>query len=315
MTVKAALEAWLSNRKARELAPATYRKYDYFARQLQQWCDTYGFALLTQIGVLDVDSFYASWRDNAKSKAKKLERLKQFVKFCLKRKWLTEDIAEDIAAPPGASKPANKSPFSDDELARIFAACRRIGGPVPAGPGCRSWSGEDVADMMQLMLHTGLRISDAAAFDISESLEGDRVFVRTHKTGTPVRVVVPDWLVEDLQRRYRTIGHRIFACGESRRVETQTDLWRRRMNKVFELAGRFEEPPTPHRFRHTFVRQMLQRGDITIVEIAELIGDTPEMVRRHYAKFVPERQASIDEKLRQGYAKRSLLSVVTSRHP
>lgn len=37
----------------------------------------------------DMDRFYASWNDGIRGKAKKIERIKGFVKFCMKRKWLS----------------------------------------------------------------------------------------------------------------------------------------------------------------------------------------------------------------------------------
>ena len=46
-----------------------------------------------------------------------------------------------------------------------------------------------------------------------------------------------------------TTGALIFRTGESRVVATATKLWRARIDKVFALAGPFEEKPTPHRFR------------------------------------------------------------------
>jgi hypothetical protein len=55
--------------------------------------------MLDQLTVADMDLFYASWKDGKRSRAKKLERLKAFVKFCLKRKLLSEDISDDLKAP------------------------------------------------------------------------------------------------------------------------------------------------------------------------------------------------------------------------
>ncbi len=40
-------------------------------------------------------------------------------------------------------------------------------------------------------------------------------------------------------------------------------------------------PPTHHRFRHTFARILLQQGDVSIRDVAELLGDTEETVRKH----------------------------------
>jgi site-specific recombinase XerD len=60
--------------------------------------------------------YVASWNDGIRSKAKKLERMKGFIKFCMKRKWIAENITGDLEAPNGSSIPPDKGPFTDEEL-------------------------------------------------------------------------------------------------------------------------------------------------------------------------------------------------------
>ena len=88
----------------------------------------------------------------------------------LSAKWLAEDITEDLQAPEGLSTPANKSPFSEEELRRIYAGCDAVGDAKPPGPGYWPWSGEDVKDFIILSIYTGLRISDVATFDTRKPL-------------------------------------------------------------------------------------------------------------------------------------------------
>jgi integrase len=240
---------------------------------------------MDQLTVADIDRFYASWNDGKRARAKKLERLKAFIVFCLRRKSITENLAEDLQAPEGSSIPACKAPFSDEELERIYAACDSLGGPVQSGPGGRSWSGGDVKDFVMLSVYTGLRISDVASFDISERLNGNNVFLRMHKTGKELHTWIPTWLVERLRSRAANHGTVIFRRGESKVVRTMAELWRTKLKRVFRLSGPFPETPTPHRFRHTFVRILLEKG-VPIADVAELVGDTEDVVRRHYAKWV-----------------------------
>jgi hypothetical protein len=54
--------------------------------------------------------------------------------------------------------------------------------------------------------------------------------------------------------------------------------------------------PTPHRFRHTFARILLQKPGVTVRDVAELLGNTEEMIRKHYGAWVPE----VAAKLRRG---------------
>jgi integrase len=301
IAIKDAIGAFIATRTNRGISSATLKKYRTFTKQLQVYADSRGYAMLDQLDVSDMDRFCASWKDEKRSRAKKLERLKSFVKFCLKRKWMTEDIADDLRAPEGSSIRPNKMPFTDDELSRIYKACDEIGGPKPPGPGHRVWGGDDVRDFVMLSIYTGLRISDVSTFNIADRLKGNDVFLRMHKTQKELYTWIPDWLVARLRERERQQGAMIFRAGTTTDTRNVSERWRDNLNKVFALAGPFDERPTPHRFRHTFVRILLQKG-VPVPDVAELVGDTEEVVRRHYAKWVPERQARLSKILKEAFA-------------
>lgn len=287
LTIIEATEAFWAKCQNRGIRPPTYAKYKTFATQLRAYCP----------GVSDMDRFYASWEDGNRAKAKKLERLKSFVKFALKRKWITEDLTEDLGAPEGSSIINPKSPFTVEELNRIFAACDQIG-PAP-GPPRRTWGGEDAKDFIYLSIYTGLRISDVATFDITKRLQGNDVFLRMHKTRKPLYSWIPDWLVERLKARH---GPLIFKYGVTHNMKQLTDIWRnKRLKQVFNLAGPWDEKPSLHRFRATFVRILLQNG-VSVQDAAELIGDTPKILLKHYAKWVPTRQTRLTHILKEAFA-------------
>jgi integrase len=277
-------EAFLDKYRNQNVESSTIAKYKTLTNQLTAYCEKKVYRYIDEFRVVDMDSFYGSWKDGIKGKAKKLERLKSFSKFCVVRDWLAKDITSDLKAPSGASENNQKAPFEDDELLRIYDACDEIGPPTKFGPGYRTWSGEDAKDFIYLSIYTGLRISDVATFDTAKRLKGNDVFLRMHKTGKPLYTWIPDWLVARLRDRERLHGPRIFLAGVTQNAKQLCDIWRnKRLKKVFELAGPFEEKATPHRFRHTFVRILLEKG-VPVADVAELIGDTEEMVRRHYAK-------------------------------
>jgi integrase len=157
--------------------------------------------------------------------------------------------------------------------------------------------------MVMLLCWTGLRISDGATFDMSRVSPhpegGANIFLRMHKTKGALFTWVDDWLYDRLLERQKAFGPKIFATGTSERLDTKTDLWRRRIGKAFDLAGPYEcGKPTPHIFRHTFVRLLLQRG-VAPADVAELIGDTEDIVLKHYARWVPERQERLTNILRE----------------
>jgi hypothetical protein len=119
----------------------------------------------------------------------------------------------DASISTNSRSPVPKSPFTDEELERLFAACDKIGPQLKQGPGYRTWGGEDVKDFIYLSIYTGLRISDAATFDVTKRLMGNDVFLRMHKTAAvymdtgltcraPSRAAENAWLDGVCRRRH-----------------------------------------------------------------------------------------------------------------
>jgi len=306
-TVTEATEAFLSKCRNRAIQPSTLIKYQTFTRQLVAYADTRGYVYLDQLTIADMDRFYASWIDGIRGRAKKLDRLKGFVKFCLRRKWLAEDIALDLEPPAGSSVTLPKAPFTDEELDRIYAACDSL------PPGRRNWTGEDAKDFIYLSLYTGLRISDVATFDITKRLTGNDVFLRMHKTRQPLSTYIPTWLVNRLRDREKIHGALIFKAGVTLNAKQLCDIWRnKRLRVIFENSGPWEEKPTPHRMRHTFVRILLEKG-VPLSDVAELVGDTPEIVTKHYSRFVKTRQDRLTKILQDAFEDRPRQKIVAIR--
>ena len=310
--IREATQDFLAKATNRGLTKSTLKKYGTFTRQMNAYAEERGYLMLDQLTVSDMDRFYASWKDGIRSKAKKLETLKSFIRFCRKREWIDKDIADDLQAPEGSSIPANKMPFTDDELGRLFKACDDLGEPTPQGPGYRPWGGEDAKDFILLSIYTGLRISDVATFNIEKRLNGNDIFLRMHKTRKELYTWIPGWLVERLHAREKKHGSMIFRIGQSSDIHAISERWRVQLNRIFKMAGPFDEHPTPHRFRHTFVRILLEKG-VPVADVAELVGDTEEVVRRHYAKWVPERQARLQKILRDAFEGKPKPKLVSMR--
>jgi len=301
ITIVDAVKVFLTNREGTKIASATLRKYKTFTKQLTGFAETQGYVVLDQFTSSDMDVFYSGLSLGVRAKAKRLSTLRAFFRFCVNRKWITENpVSTDIKPPVGASRVANKFPYTDEELQRIIEACDRVGAiSWMNGRDSGIWTGEDVKEFIWVMVYTGLRISDVGLFHMNR-LKGNEVFLRAKKNGGEVFAYLPDWLADRLQARAKQLGARIFVVGVSDRLETVTDMWRRKINKVFELAGAFEETPTPHRFRHTFARILLQRG-VPVSDVADLLGDDEKTVRQHYSRWVPERQARLTKILKDAF--------------
>jgi integrase len=301
IAIDEATKVFLTLREGDKIAPATLRKYKTFTKQLLTFAASRGYVMLDQLTSADVDRFYGGLKLGVRAKAKRLGTLRSFFRFCMNRKWLTENpVSSDLKPPLGACRVANKIPFTDEELERIIAACDALGAVTWTNEqGEGAWTSEDAKDFIWTLTYTGLRISDVALFDMKR-LHGNEVFLRAKKNGGDVFAYIPDWLRDRLLQRSNEHGPALFVTGVSQRLETVTNTWRRRLNRVFELAGSFDETPTPHRFRHTFARILLQRG-VPVADVADLLGDDEDTVREHYARWVPERQARLTKILKDAF--------------
>ena len=113
--------------------------------------------------------------------------------------------------------------------------------------------------------------------------------IRAQKNGNHVFAWVPDSVRDRLLALVKQHGNRPFILGRSERLETVTNAWRRRIGHAFEAAGEFAQPLTPHRFRQTFARMLLERG-VSVADVADLMGDEEKTIRARYAAWVSSRQ-------------------------
>jgi integrase len=136
------------------------------------------------------------------------------------------------------------------------------------------------------------------------------IHVRTTKTGAHVYTYVPDWLQERIRARSLKYGPLIFGEHRTKDLGVITDVWRRKLIRLWDLCGEWKDKPTPHRFRHTFARILLQRPGVTVRDVAELLGDTEDMVRRHYAAWVPERRERLTAVLKAAFSEKPRPNVI-----
>ncbi len=195
---------------------------------------------------------------------------------------------------------------TDEQLLAIIKACDQVDTLCWGNRfGTGTWTGDDLKDFIWVLTYTGLRISDAALFDM-ERLQGNEVFLHAKKNGGDVFTLIPDWLCDRLKARAKRFGRKPFLIGSSKRLDAVTDTWRQHLSAVFALVDVGTERATPHRFRHTFARILLQKG-VPAADVADLLGDE-RAVRKHYARWVRERQARLTMILRHAFSDKPELS-------
>jgi integrase/recombinase XerD len=128
----------------------------------------------------------------------------------------------------------------------------------------------------------------------------------TAKTGTPVHIPPPEFVVEGLEMARGTNPQFYFWSGEGKQKSCVGD-WQRSLKKLFRLAG--VPDGHAHRFRHTFASSLLLAG-VPLDRVATLLGHTnSKITEKHYAPWIRARQEQLEADVRKVWDKIPDLSV------
>jgi integrase len=244
-----------------------------------------------------------------------LQTLRTFFAYCVSRRWLPANPAKELKAPRNL-KPNDVVPYTLQEESQILAACDQIGGGKYKRSGVR-YEKLRARAMVMLLRHTALRVSDVCtlrrgAISWDPECPTWRVLLRTQKTGEPVFLPVPDTLklVLDALPLPRNAAHDCpyyFWNGVTSR-RAVVGIAERTVASVFRKSG--VKDAHAHRYRHTLATRLLEQG-ATFEQVADILGNSPEVVRKHYAKWSKGRQASIDRLMFAHFETASVTNPVT----
>jgi site-specific recombinase XerD len=280
-TLENAIEAFLSSREY--VAHGTMRNDRRVLRNLSVIAKGTGVRTLDEATIDLIDIYRTKRPISALTWTKELATLKHFFGFCKKRKWIQDNPAEDVNPPK--IKPKPKEPFTRSEVARIIAACDRI--------GRRPYERLRARAIVLLLRYTALRVSDVAQL-ARDRIRGARIYLYTQKSGKPVFLPLPPALMESLSALPVPLGTEdeskyFFWSGRG----TTRALIRgvtRTLSRVFEISG--VPHAHAHRFRHTLATALLEQG-WTTEDVSDVLGSSPNIIRKHYAQWTTLRQERV----------------------
>jgi site-specific recombinase XerD len=239
---------------------------------------------LLELTIEHLDAYRAGRGLSPTTSGKELQTLRQFLAFCFERRWIPDNPAKKIKLPRNI-RPEEVVPYSHSEVSNIVAACEKIG----RGPYERLRA----RAMVLLLRYTGLRISDVATLERDRAQAG-QLMLHTQKTGGMVFVPIP----EELQTALDTLPVPRGASSEARWFFWNGVTSRRAVVGIAErtLSAAFAkskvEGAHAHRFRHTLATEILANGG-SEQDVADILGISAAVVRKHYAKWSQARQQRI----------------------
>jgi integrase/recombinase XerD len=280
--------------RRRRVTRDTIRKYNLLFRQLNDYSSNLGVRHLVELDLPLLRGFCGTWTQGAQTQLKMLERLRSFFRFCVISGWTADNPAAGIE-PPRARRPPTM-PFTRDEMVRILLACDRY-------PDCYGrtgqWNAQRLKALVLLLRYSGLRIGDAVQLS-RQRIVNNRLFLYTQKTGVPVYVPLPEFVVEELNRVQSTSREYCFWSEVSDRAGVARD-YTRYLAKLFRLAE--VEHGHSHRFRDTFAVEQLLAGT-PIERVSVLLGHSlVKITERYYAPWVRDRQEQVEADVKAAWAR------------
>ncbi|MGH9681207.1 MAG: tyrosine-type recombinase/integrase, partial [Candidatus Acidiferrales bacterium] len=290
ITINDACDKFIADAEARGLRESTLYKYRLLFRRLQEFATDNGIRYLCECDLDFLRRFRASWPNRNIAARKKLEAMRAFFRFCWESDWIPSNPAIKLKPPKITDPPT--MPFSREEMIRILAACDQYRG----GRGqCGRVNAQRLRALVQLLRFSGLRIRDAVTLSRERIVNG-KLLLYTAKTGTPVHLPLPEFVIQELEMSRGTNPNFIFWSGEGKPKSCVGD-WQRSLKKLFRLA---EVPDGhAHRFRHTFATDLLLAG-VPLDRVATLLGHTnSKITEKHYAPWIRARQEQLEADVRR----------------
>jgi integrase len=270
-------------------ADETKRRYKRLLRYFTDFCAKDSLVYVDHIDVEALDR-YALPRCKLRSWIKDVELLRQFFEFCRDREWTAKNPARALKV--HRTREANEvMPYTRDEIVKIIAACDEI--------GRSSYERRRARAMVLLMRYAGLRISDVVTLERNH-VRGVYLGKRTVKNHRTIQVELPRVVLEALDvlpppKAAAQDNLRFFYSDKTGLRSLVKAAWRT-LDAVFKRSG--VVGAHPHRFRHTLASELLGKGG-SIEKVAGILGDSPAIIRRYYAKWTPEYQSLQDDLIRK----------------
>ena len=279
-----------------ELSEHTAKGYALLLGRLESYCAIRGALFMRELTVDLLEDFKVNGLPSTQDTTKRtaVAKLKCFLKTAYRREWIASPLALKVES--HVAELDQKSPYTDAEVTLILDEAERMKG---------GWHGYASAPhtlrlLLELMLETGMRVSDAIRFDPSVLHRGDSgLWVYTFSQ----------------KKRKRKQKPRLIDCYVSDRLKLEIDsckwlsralpfwneratgtnlgiqVWQR-MQSIGERCGVAD--CRAHRLRDTFAVRSLLRG-LSLDDVSRLLGHTTvQITQQYYAKWIPARSSRLE---------------------
>ncbi len=272
------------------LSPETVRAYRSHLEAYADWCRDIKTDV-HKVSVTELRRYLAQMHEcrlAPRTLAAHLSAIKAFYRWLNIQKLSDSDPAAAIAAPKLPD--TLPSVLTETQVEALFSA-----------PDASSSAGVRDALMLELLIATGARISEAARLkvqDIDMQQRTARLFGKGSKerivplyqnalevTKTYLKTARPELLSKAKGEQGGAMTDRLFISDRGKPMDAAA--LRRRFDRLARIAG-LPSSVTPHTMRHTFATELLE-GGADLRSVQELLGHSSLSTTQIYTHLTPER--------------------------
>jgi len=302
IALKDALARWTAGMKRQ--SKETRDAYQTFVRKMLKWSESKKVANLQDVKPEMLDEWRSSWSPTAELKENRLAlktqshlltKIRSFFRWAAAIELIYKDpslLLESIESDHHITMPLTPEQFKQVMAATEEYDADRRRAMDRFGPEFRA--------IFLLQRWAGLRLVDALKFARS-GLKGNRLHLKTQKTGAEVECTLPDIAVEALHAVPRRKGVHPDCYFWTRRCTHRvlSGMWDARIKRLNEHLSFVDEEGKPlgfhsHMLRDTFAVELLLAG-VPLERVSRLLTHTSVRVtEKYYARWVKSRRQQLD---------------------
>jgi integrase len=293
MTVEQATKLFIEDKRQQQSGDDLIDKLTRLLEvRFVKWCTNKPVVRIVDVSLADLEEFRKTWPGAALYKKKMQELLRSFFNYCIRHDWVKKNPAALLSKIRVDAVPTDY--FTPAQFDKIITACETYR-PTSKRLAPRR---EKVKAMTLLMRWSGLRIGDAIKLE-RVRLTGNKLLLRTEKTGTPVWCPIPPAVAEMLRSIENRNPAYFFWTGNGTADSAYSD-WHRTFESVFKEA-KLGKRCNIHQFRDTFAVEMLLAG-VPLEQVSMLLGHrSTKTTEKHYLPWVSARQEQLEESVKKAW--------------
>jgi integrase/recombinase XerD len=281
---------------AENIAPATLGHHRLLLGKLEVYAKSRNKTFMSDLTVDLLEDFKTESLANLRSttRSTSVAKLKYFLREAYRRGWTTEALAEKVRSTRAVYE--QKQPYSDAEVAAILVHAESLNGSrtgyAANGPMFRL--------LLELMLETGMRVSDAIRYDPRNCAKSSHLWIYTftptkQRKNTHLKqttVYLPEWLKLAIDNTPWFSPALPFAYRDVDSGTTLEAIVYERMQAIGERCG--VPDCRPHRLRDTCAVRLLLRG-VSLENVSRLLGHSSiGITEKFYSPWIPARQHQLE---------------------